>query len=509
VIRQRFLPNSIRWRLQLWFACLLVCVLSGFGITVYQLQRINQFKQIDDQLQRRITVLGDAVRSFRRPPGGGPPPDSGPGEGPFRGGPDRPPPGRADSPSPGPPPEKGDGPRSPRRFTEFAGLFDESRSNAFYYVMWHRDQAVLKHSTNAPAEVPLPDRIAFDTETHLRLRGIYREAYHFTGLGDCVLTGRSIAPTLNGLRRFALMLLAAGGGVLALGLGGAWWFTSRAIRPLEEISAAASRISAGNLSERVKTANPGDEIGRLAAVLNSTFARLEGAFARQTRFTADASHELRTPLAVIISEAQTTLSRERTAPEYRDAVEACLDTAQQMRRLTESLLELARLDAGQEQLQRAPLDLVQTAGDCVERILPLARQRGITIHCALAPAPANGNAEQLGQVITNLLANAIQYNQPNGEVRVQTLARNGQAVLIVADTGQGIAAEDLPHVFERFYRADKSRARANGHSGLGLSICKAILDAHAGSIAVSSQPWSGSTFTVTLPSPLATPPKAL
>ncbi len=365
--------------------------------------------------------------------------------------------------------------------------------------MWHRDQLVLQRSTNAPAETPLPDRIAFDTEIHLRLRGNYREAYHFTGLGDCVLVGSSIAPALGALRRFGLILLAAGGGVLALGLGGAWWFTTRAIKPLEEISAAASRISAGNLAERVRTANPDDEIGRLAGVLNSTFARLEAAFAQQTRFTADASHELRTPLAVIISEAQTTLARERNVTEYRETIEACLDTAQHMRRLTESLLELARLDAGQEELQHQPLDLAQTAGDCVDRILPLARERGINIHSDLTPAPASGNPEHLGQVITNLLANAIQYNRLNGEVRVQTLARNGKAVLIVADTGPGIAAEDLPHIYERFYRADKSRARANGHSGLGLAICTAILDAHAARIEVSSQLGAGTTFTVTLP----------
>jgi signal transduction histidine kinase len=178
-----------------------------------------------------------------------------------------------------------------------------------------------------------------------------------------------------------------------------------------------------------------------------------------------------------------------------------------MRHLTESLLELARLDAGQEELQRHPLDLAQAAGDCIERILPLARERGITIRCDLGSAPAIGNPDHLRQVITNLLANAIQYNRSNGEVRVQTLARNGGAVLTVADTGPGIAAEDLPHIYERFYRADKSRARANGHTGLGLAICKAILDAHSATIEVSSQPSAGTTFTVSLPSRSAPPPR--
>src|SRR2546423_3200456 len=200
------------------------------------------------------------------------------------------------------------------------------------------------------------------------------------------------------MNHFRWWLLAAGGIVLTLGMGGGWGLTSRAIRPVEEISAAASRISAGNLSERIIGADPENELGRLAGVLNSTFARLEAAFAQQKQFTADASHELRTPLAVLISEAQTTLARERSSGEYRETVEACLDAAQQMRRLTESLLELARLDASQEQIQREELDLSETTRACVERIRPLAHERGVRIQCDLAPAQVSGDADRLGQV---------------------------------------------------------------------------------------------------------------
>ena len=152
-----------------------------------------------------------------------------------------------------------------------------------------------------------------------------------------MLAGRSIVADLAALRRFAWLLLGAGGTVLALGLGGGWLLSSRALRPVEEIGLAASRISQGNLAERIDIADTDSELGRLAAVLNSTFARLEAAFAQQKRFTTDASHELRTPIAVLISETQTTLARERTAAEYRATVEACLDTAQQMKRLTHSL----------------------------------------------------------------------------------------------------------------------------------------------------------------------------
>ena len=288
--------------------------------------------------------------------------------------------------------------------------------------------------------------------------------------------------------------------VLAFGLGGGWWLTTRAIRPVEEISAAASRISAGNLSERINVADADSELGRLAGVLNSTFARLEAAFAQQKQFTADAAHELRTPLTVIISEAQTTLARERGGPEYRESVAVCLEAAQHMRRLTESLLQLARFDAGRERNHQSAVDLAEHTRACVERVRTLAEERGVKIHSDLAPAETFGNADLLSQLITNLLTNAIHYNKPDGEIHVRTRAENGSAVVTVADTGQGIAAEDLPHIFERFYRADKSRSTADGRSGLGLAICKAIVDAAGGRIDVSSELGNGTAFTVRLPS---------
>ena len=496
--------HSIRWRLQAWLAFLLVCVLSGFGVTVYQLHRLNQFNQLDEELGRRVAALNTAVR-------GGPPPEFDHGRPQFGGRPEHsdpdddsahpvPPRGRPDFPPPGRPREMRFGPRALRFSPELLSLFDETQTNGFYFAAWTRDGSLLKRSTNAPPDLALPERPGRDARTHRRMRDAFREAYYFTGLGDCVLAGRSITADLDAMRQFAWWLLAAGGAVLALGLGGGWRLTTRAIRPIEEISAAASRISAGNLSERIRGPGTNNELGRLAGVLNSTFGRLDAAFSQQRRFTADASHELRTPLAVIISETQTALARERTAEEYRETVEACLDTAQQMRRLTESLLELARLDAGQEQIQSSSQDLAQIARNCVERIRPLAAQSHIPIHCDLALAPVMGNADQLAQVVTNLLANAIHYNKPSGDIRVSSRTEDKTALLVVADTGQGIAAEDLPHIFERFYRADTSRSRAQGRSGLGLAICKAIVDAAGGSIEVKSQVGEGATFTVRFPS---------
>ncbi len=509
--------KSIRWRLQLWLAFLLVCILSGFGVTAYQLHRTNLLRQIDEDLQRRVTALTADVRGIpphfgggpKRPqfepaPGGNPmndgfgPPPKGPRFEGGRGGPGKrrfEPDGMEGRGFPDTGPER----REILISAQTQRLFDDVETNGFYYAVWSRSGSLLKRSTNLPPEVFRPQRsdLAMTIETRTGLER--REAYLFTEIGECALAGRSIAGDLAELRGFGWWLLAAGVAVLAVGLGGGWLATSRAIRPIEDIGAAASRISAGNLSERINVTDTDSELGRLAGVLNSTFARLDAAFAQQRQFTADASHELRTPLAVIISEAQSILARERSPAEYRETIETCLETAQQMRRLTESLLELARFDGGQEAIERVPCDLAERARASVELIRPLARRRHIGIECDLAPVETLGDPDRLGQVLTNLLSNAVAYNKDAGRIVVSTRVASGSAVLTVADTGPGIAAEDLPHVFKRFYRADKARARADGHAGLGLAICKAVIEAHGGVIEAASPPGGGAVFTVRLP----------
>ncbi len=493
--------RSIRWRLQLWLAFLLLCLLSGFGFTSFQLNRLNRFRQIDETLERRVAAVSTDVRvpPFVRLPGGPPP----------EGGPDHPPPdiGRGR----GGPGRGHEFDRRPGRFDldakdrpfVFSGrtlsLFDEGDTNGFYYAIWSPGGVLLKASTNAPLTLEKPVRAEADMGVHIRTTDAHREAFQFTELGDCVLVGRSVTADLEALRRFAWLLVAVGAAVLAVGLGGGWVLGNRALRPVDNISAAASRISSGNLSERIDVAETDSELGRLAGVLNSTFARLEAAFAQQKQFTADASHELRTPLAVMITEAQAALARERSPEEYRETVAACLETAQQMRRLTQSLLELARFDAGQVAVERSPFNLAEQAGACIELIKPLAEKRGIQIACDLQPAPIKGDPDRLAQVLVNLLTNAVEYNRLDGNIEVATGVHNGTATVKVSDTGRGISAQDLPHVFERFYRADKSRARAQGHYGLGLAICKAIVEAHGGTITLSSQPGVGTVFTVSLP----------
>jgi signal transduction histidine kinase len=206
---------------------------------------------------------------------------------------------------------------------------------------------------------------------------------------------------------------------------------------------------------------------------------------------------LRTPVSVILTQTQTSLNRERSAEDYKETIEACQRAAQRMRKLISTLLELARLDAGQEILKKLRFDFSKTIADCIEQVKPIADERDVKIFTELSSLEISGDSERLAQVVTNLLTNAIQYNRDGGEVRVKSESHNGLAILTFSDTGAGIAPEDLPRVFERFYRADKSRS--SGNAGLGLAISKAIVEAHGGTIEVSSEEEVGTIFTVRLP----------
>lgn len=499
--------RSIRFRLQVWQAFLLAVVLAGFGSTAFQLHRTNEFRRIDDALDRRVAALMRDLRLRVQP--GRPPPEGDPRgirhlRPPFNREPEDPPPSRRlEGPKPfrgmHGPGDEGFGVRPFRLTPETAALLETDATDGYPYAVWSRAGNLVAGSTNLPIALDRPLPMGSFSGIQRRTRNGLREAYQFTGLGECALVAADIRDDLAALRRFAWGLAAAGVAVLGLGLGGGWMLAARALKPVEDISTAATRIAEGRLSERIDIRETDSELGRLAGILNSTFARLDAAFSQQRQFTADASHELRTPIAVIVAEAQSALTRNRSETEYRESLAVCLDAAQQMRRLAQSLLDLARFDAGQVTLERVSFDFSDTVRETLDRVQPLARERGIQIAANLAPLPLTGDPERLARVVNNLLTNAIWYNRPEGRIDVSTRMEGAMAILTVADTGIGIQPEDLPHIFERFYRADRARGRSEGHHGLGLAICRAVVDAHAGDITVTSQPDVGTTFLVRLP----------
>jgi heavy metal sensor kinase len=311
--------------------------------------------------------------------------------------------------------------------------------------------------------------------------------------------GRRIDRELNDLSWLTWQLAAIGAAVLAIGLAGGWMLSGRAVRPIQRMSTTAASISANNLSGRIDLTGVDNELGNLGTILNAMFARLQTAFERQAQFTADASHELRTPLAVIHSHAELALARPRSGEEYREALETSLRAARRMRNLVEGLLTLARADAGNLAPQRQPIDLGALVEETAALLGPLAARREVAVRVDARDVQVRGDQGQIGQVVTNLLSNAIHYNRAGGEVEARVSAEQGGAVLRVADTGCGIPEEDRGHIFERFYRVDKARSREMGGCGLGLAICKSIVEAHGGTIGFTSEVGRGSTFVVTLP----------
>ena len=373
-----------------------------------------------------------------------------------------------------------------------------------YFVIWAYDGTV--GSASSPAlDVPPPDAAVLAARNggphdppHFRDRGPAREVTLSGPVGTRVLVGSSRRRERAELGRLHEIVALAGACILAVGLLGGWLLAGRVLRPIEVMSAAASAISATDLSRRIDVREAESELGSLARTLNEAFARLESAFDRQVRFTADASHELRTPLSVVHSHAQIALSRPRTAEEYRQTIETCLRATTRMKSLVESLLMLARADAHRLELVRERCDLALVVQECVTLLQPLAAERAVTLETELASLVVLGDRARLAQVVTNLVGNAIRYNKDGGKVRVTLVASGLEAVLSTSDTGIGIPLADQPRVFERFFRADPARSR-DGGTGLGLAICSSIVAAHGGAISFESKPGEGTTFVVRLP----------
>jgi heavy metal sensor kinase len=288
---------------------------------------------------------------------------------------------------------------------------------------------------------------------------------------------------------------------LALGLaaGGGIFLASRALKPVDKIAQTAQEIEESDLSRRISVTTK-DELGRLAATLNEMIGRLEKAFQRQKQFTSDASHELRAPLSVIEAESTLALQKERPPSDYRQSLETISQEARQMSSLIEQLLTLARADAGKEQWNFAEVNLAKLITSLSTDAEVLCREKGLTFRLdQTQDLLVRGNEARLRELFMNLLDNAIRYTPAPGTVSVAVRREGQMAVVAIADTGVGIPAEDIPYIFERFYRVDKSRSRADGGTGLGLAICRHIAEAHGGKIEVESRVGVGSTFSVWLP----------
>lgn len=466
----RFL-HSIRWRVQAWHGLILFVALSAFCLTAYHFAYDHQLRRVDREIQEDERTLVRAIMETVR----------------------------KDSPNT----DLFD--EAARRLREGSVTLPEAVTARFettaYFTLFDIDGRVLLRSVNAAPDLAVPTSKSAPDEA--RMRGSLRELAHVAPRGFSSIVGRDISREIFEMRRLAWILAGSGLGVWLLGLLGGWWLAGRAIKPIDTISRAATRIADGNHAERIDTSGGDSELDQLARVLNQTFERLHASFERQRRFTADAAHELRTPVSILIAETQRILKRDRTPEEYREALRTCGDTAERMRRLTEALLVLGRQEAAADRPVREACDLSAVADDVAGQLRPLAESRGLRLTTRLRAAPCKADADALSILAANLVRNAIQHHRPgatDGFVEISTGHDDGGVFLSVTDNGPGIPAEDRPHIFERFYRVDKARTGDSGHSGLGLAIASTIAANQGGRLTVAGEHAQGASFTLALPS---------
>jgi heavy metal sensor kinase len=288
------------------------------------------------------------------------------------------------------------------------------------------------------------------------------------------------------------------------GLGG-YFLASRALRPIDDITRTAQAISAGDLSQRLHYQGPPDEVGRLAHTFDSMLDRLQAAFVRERRFTGDAAHELRTPLTALKGRIGVTLSRSRQPAVYQETLRDMEGQVDRLIRLSSDLLFMARLDQGQMRPQLEQIELADFIGAVVDQVRALATAKNITIEEAIpAGLTLPGDMDLLIRLFLNLLDNAVKYTPENGRILTSAAGDSAFVEVAVQDSGPGIAAEHLPHLFDRFYRVESDRTRLTqngdqGGTGLGLAIAHEIARMHNGRLAVESELGVGTTFVVQLP----------
>jgi heavy metal sensor kinase len=472
--------HSIRWRLQAWHGLILLLVIVAFCVTAYRLALDTQTRRIDSELAhlersffRSLMISAQTATAKNAQHRDTPPPPPGLIAELLR---------------------KGLLSLPPSEASQFKGT---EPGYAFFSLQDVNGKILLK-SSNAPDDINLQPGPESDPNEDSRTVDERRELVR-SSFGMRSMIGRDISPEMEEMHHFAWSLAACGSAVWLLGLLGGWWLAGRVIRPIDAISRAATRIAEGNLDERIDATKTDNELDQLCLILDKTFERLRAAIEQQKQFTADASHELRTPVTILLSETQRILKRPRTPEEYKEAIETCQQAALRMKRLIESLLLLTRQESHGEQATKGVCDLAVCLHETIKQQESLAAAKGIRIDADLEPSSCQADSAALSILAGNLIGNAIQYNRAGGRINVSCRAEPEHVVLVVSDDGPGIPAEDLPHIFERFYRVDKARTAQDLHAGLGLAIVRSIVDNHEGSIEVKSSPGKGTCFTVILP----------
>jgi heavy metal sensor kinase len=348
----------------------------------------------------------------------------------------------------------------------------------------------------------LPDKTSFTTAAlgHLGRMRIASRTITAPSGRLTLQAATSLAPFDDASSELLTVLLLVGGTALAASIGIGYLLAMKALAPVDRMVTEAADITSTRLARRLEVPRGGDELARLARTLNDMIERLERSFTQVRRFTADAAHELRTPLAVIRTSAEVALREPRCAERDQRVLEELLSEAERLGRIVGQLLGLCREDHDVDELGQGTVHLNSIVYEVVDLMQIAAEEKGIVLDVEKFPsASIRGDEDRLRQLFINLLDNAIKYTDPGGSVLVCGKCSGELVTLEVSDTGCGISEQHLPHVFERFYRADESRSRETEGTGLGLAICRSIADAHRGELTLTSTHGIGSKVSLTLP----------
>ncbi|MBI4890425.1 MAG: HAMP domain-containing protein [Acidobacteria bacterium] len=356
-----------------------------------------------------------------------------------------------------------------------------------------KEQIAQVMKSKEPVDVRRADH---EGRAHLVRMGVLRDEgkEYFVALGLPIEETMQVPDRL--MRVYFLMMPLM---LLAIGVLG-WYAADRGLRPLEELTAGVQQVSGGDLSLRLSPRGTGDELDTLIKTFNGMMERLEQSFGRARRFSADASHELRTPLTVIRGQLEVAMLTAETKEQYRKAIEAALEDVEQLVAIVNGLLYLSEAESGQIRLQKEPLELSAWLGEWVKRLQAEAQAKGVACKCEIEPqCPVLADRQQLERMVQELFSNAVKYTPAGGWVSVALKRADGAIGLRVANSGAGIGAEHLPHVFERFYRVREGENCRTHGVGLGLTAAEWIVRAHGGRIEVASERGGETAFLVVLP----------
>jgi heavy metal sensor kinase len=465
--------QSVKLRLTLWHAAVISLVLAFFAVAVYEIVE----HRMESELDRQLRIDFDLVEA------------------------------QLDIDDTGQVLWQVQGAHGDEGFARLFAWFEVwSENGALLLRHWPVPESQIERPLPAPTTATLSFR-DHELEHGLHVRLMERPA-RLGGRGVVLRIFRDQSGMRQILRQIIEVFALALPFAVALASLGGYLLARRSMSPVSAMAAQARRITSESLEARLPIANPRDEFGQLATVINATLARLENSFKELRRFTADASHELRTPLTALRAVGEVALRQGEDPAALREALQSMLEEAQRLTELTEALLTLARAESSHTQLRLEPVDLAEVARDVAYSLDVLAadKKQRLEIRSDTVVA-ARADRTLLRQALMNVVHNAIRYSPPGTGITVQLSRNDREAIAEIIDQGPGIDAENRSKVFDRFFRADPGRSRTEGGYGLGLAIAKASIERQGGRIYVTSELGRGSTFRILLPdADIATPP---